>query len=283
MFCLYLNYGLAQDLKINLQHITTEQKMLKGSIDDKYDISVYLKYYKLSDDNLAIYSVKGWYYYDKVKKKIPLVGVYDGALTLFSTKGKDRQDKILDFDYGGTTYEVLDTIQSIKDYDEKFVYSVDDASAGEWTDGKKKLKLKFYTNDVSVSNGGEFLNINYKKGEFGISLSDILQSQSGFDLIGYNKTQNEIRILLTYEYNSRPNVQGMCGAGQEIGYVILIYDLNFNLINIEDLETESCLNGIYSEEIKSNLKNIKKLKITDDNNKSKIVTIDEKLIQIKTE
>ena len=282
-FIFFFNFIIAQDLKIDIQDIRTEDKIFSGMINNKYNISIYLKYYKLSEDNLGIYSVKGWYYYNKIKKKIPLVGVYDGSLNLFYFTNKQKQEKILDLDFKGSTWQVLDTIKVINDFNEKIVYSENDSSNNFWTDGKKKLNLDLYTNDNEVTKEYQILNISYKKEYKTINLSDIISYHKNFQLVNYVKDKERISILLKYNYNSRNNVQGMCGAGQEIGYLILIYSLNFELVNFEEIEIESCLNNVYSEEISNDLKDIKKLKITNSDNKSSIVTIDEKTIEFKIE
>jgi hypothetical protein len=278
-FCLYLNAGLAQGFKIDLQDVQTEDKIFTGSIDEKYDITAYLKFHELSVDNMGVYSVKGWYYYDKGKKKIPLVGVYDGqGLTLFSFKAKENQDKVTEMEYSGSTGEILDSIKSMPGFDERF-----DTSTGEWSDGKKKLKFRFYDQDLDLYKNYQLLNITDNSETKSINLNEIIQYHSDFELVGYLKNQSGIRILLKYEHLSRLNIQGMCGAGYEIGYIILLYDKDLNLEKIEETEIESCLYDISNEEIKSNQKNIKKFEVNDRDDKSKIVTIDEKLIQIKIE
>ncbi len=289
--CFYLNVVFGQDFKINLQEIQTEDKTFSGIIDDKYQITAYLKYNQLSTDNLGVYSVQGWYYYDNVKKKIPLVGVYDGNnggnLILYSFKSKELIEKKLTFDYSGNTWEILDSIKAITDFDERF-----DTYDGQWTDGKKKLKFELYDKDYDVLKNYQLLNITDKTDSRiqelsnqtkNINLNAVIRYHYAFELIGYLKKQSETRILLKYEHLSRANIQGMCGAGYEIGYIILVYDEAYNLLQSQETQIESCLDNISNEEIKSTVKKIKKFKITDNDNKSKIITIDEKSIEIKTE
>jgi hypothetical protein len=278
--CLYLNAGFAQGFKVDLQEVQTLDKVFTGSIDEKYDITAYLKFHDLSIDNLGIYSVKGWYYYNKVQKKIPLVGVYDGqGLTLFSFKLKENRDKVTGMEYSGSVWDVLDSIKTMPGFDERF-----DTFTGEWTDGKKKLKFKFYDPDLDIYKNYQLLNLTDNSETKSVNLNEIIQYHSDFELAGYLKNQSGIRILLKYEHLSRLNVQGMCGAGMEIGYIILVYDKDLNLEKIEETPIESCLYNISYEEIKSNQKSIKKLEITNDSDeKTKIVTIDEQLIQIKIE
>lgn len=280
---LCFNAAFAQDLKMTLQDVRTEDKMFSGMIDDKYEISVYLKYHELSPDNLGIYSVKGWYYYEKVKKKIPLVGVYDGQLTLFALKSTKLKDKVLTFDYPGMTWAILDSVKAITDFDEKLVFSDEDKSVNQWTDGKKKLKLDLYASDYQIHKEYQLLNISSGNKLKSINLNEVIRYHYGFELSGYKKTESTLWIMLKYEHGSRFNVQGMCGAGMEIGYIILSYDKDYNLLSSEETQIESCLDNIANDEIKTNQKSIKKYKVSDKNEKTKTITVDEKLIRITTE
>ena len=276
----------AQTLKVELQNIRTEEKVLTGSINEKYSITMYLKFYNSSEDHMRIYSVKGWYYYDNIKKKIPLVGIYDGTLTLYSFKTKEQQNQILNFDSKGTVWQKLDTLKNLTGFDEKFSYSESDKSTNEWNDGKKKLKLNFYNHDISLLKEYQLLNIKSTKISRNIDLSNLGFYDRDFELINFTSSPAGTKILLKFDYTSKFNIQGMCGAGSEIGYTILNYDSDFNLIDTQRAELESCLNNVYYEQMKSDVKHIKKFKLSEDGSNTKIakaITINEKLIEIKTE
>ncbi|MCV9927748.1 hypothetical protein OIU83_08805 [Flavobacterium sp. LS1R49] len=276
----------AQNLKIELQNIRTEEKVMTGSIDGKYPISVYLNFYNSSEDHMRIYSVKGWYYYENIKKKIPLVGIYDGGLTLYSFKTKEQQNQVLNFESKGTIWEKIDILKNLTGFDEKFSYSEDDKSGNEWTDGKKKLKLELFNQDISILKEYQLLNIKNPKINKNINLTDLGIYDRDFELVNFTNTATGTKILLKFDYNSRFNIQGMCGAGSEAGYTILNYDSNFSLITIQRAEIESCLNNVYYEEIKNDVKYIKKFKLSENGSDTKIaktITINEKLIEIKTE
>jgi hypothetical protein len=273
----------AQSLKIELQDIRTEEKVLTGTIDGKYPISVYLNFYNPSEDHMRIYSVKGWYYYENIKKKIPLSGIYDGELTLYSFKTKEQQNQVLNFESKGTVWQKLDILKNLSGFDEKFNYSEKDKLTNEWTDGKKKLKLDFYSDNTSILEEYQLLNIKSPKINKNINLSELGIYDRNFELINFANNPTGTKILLKFDYNSRFNIQGMCGAGSEVGYTILNYDSNFNLIDIQRAETESCLNNVYYEEVKNNIKHIKKFKLSDNGSNAKTITINEKLIEIKKE
>lgn len=283
----YFNSAVCQNFTAQLQEVQTEDRLFSGSIDQKYDFTMYLHYNSMSMDNLGIYSVKGWYYYENVKKKIPLVGIYNGNdggnLVLYSFRSKEKQDKILEFDYMGSTWKVLDSINALTDFDEKF-----DTSNKEWSDGKKKLKFDFYSRDYDVLDNYQLLTIVDKTAKSqdeatkNINLNAIIRYHYGFELVSYLKKPSELKVLLRYEHLSRANIQGMCGAGYEIGYIILTFDSQFHLLDNQTLEIESCLDTLSNTELKSDSENIIKLKITDGNDMSKTVTIDKKSIEIKT-
>jgi hypothetical protein len=65
--------------------------------------------------------------------------------------------------------------------------------------------------------------------------------------VGLHSSKTENRVLLQYDYTSKPYSQGMCGAGMEQGYVTLRFDGAYNLVSFEDVQTESCLYNIFSE------------------------------------
>ncbi|PJJ10296.1 hypothetical protein CLU83_3698 [Flavobacterium sp. 1] len=58
----------SQQKNISIESFRTNDRIFYGSIDDKYDITIYLKVENFSEDHLYVFSVKGWYYYNKVKK-----------------------------------------------------------------------------------------------------------------------------------------------------------------------------------------------------------------------
>ncbi len=151
----------AQNKNISIEKVVVNDKLLTGTIDDKYKISIYLKFYASSGDDSQIYSVKGWYYYDKVKKKIPLVGIYYGDLTLYVFKTKEQQDKVLNFKTNSNRFwEGMEELQNLQGYTEKFNFSCHDKkNAGEWTNSNKKLNLRINNSSISIFNETEYLKI----------------------------------------------------------------------------------------------------------------------------
>lgn len=274
-----------QDVKVSLDKITTDEKLFTGRIDGQYEITLYLKFHEFSPEHGRIYSLSGWYYYDKIKTKIPLVGIYDGTLTLYVFKSKEKQDTVLNFKKEGKGFwNDLQDLKNMEGFDEKFIYSNDVSDIiGEWISGTKSLNLEIFGSDISVYNEAEYLKIQNSSVIKSVKIYDLGIFDREFTLVNYISSKNGTKILLKYDYLSNLFVNGMCGAGEEIGYIVLKYDNSFILTDKQRVEIESCYNGTYSEAIKGTNKDVKTYKVTDKDNKTKKVTINEKTVEVKIE
>ncbi len=281
IFSLFLNLCYSQKEKAEVIKTRTLEKMFSATINQKYSSTIYLKLINYSDEHSGIYSVKGWYYYDNIKTKIPLVGIFDGDLTLFNLKSKAEENKILNFktDEQGNLWDRIEALKKTQGFEEKFEFSlIDNKIDGKWYKGTNKLDVQMLDGNINIYKEYEFLQINNGNEFESINLYDLNLNVTNFDLINYSKTASQISVLLNYEYMSRPYIMGMCGAGQEFGYVVLTYDLEYNLIETEIIETESCLNQISSE---VDEKNENKITIYKDGNGAKTqILIDKKNAKI---
>lgn len=260
----------SQQYKINLEQIHTEDKVLYGTIDDKYEITIYLKYSASSEDHMAIYSVKGWYQYNNIKKHIPLVGIYDfsDGLTLYSLKDKSLEAKIADFDIPGDyVWKKIEYVKSISDFDEKFTIS-DNPANNKWTNNKKEFKLQIANlQDNSITNDFIFLKLDK---DTTINLADFQLGYTGMEIINYTTTKTEKKILLKYQEYGNPNIQGRCGAATDFGFIILSFDSDNNLNYKEIEEVENCRGDIYSEDIPSADKSLLQFKIIDSSEEKEV-------------
>lgn len=276
--------ALSQD--ISYEKITTEEKIFSGMIDDKYQISIYLKVFEMAEDMRYVHSVKGWYYYEKVKKKIPLVGVYDGGLTLYVFKSKEKEDSVLSFNsIEGNFWEKFDRVKNMSGYEEKFVFDdIEGIRPNEWKTPAKSLKLQIYDMDIRIRKEVEYLKVKQKEETKYINISELNIGYFDFELITYKKIDTNLKLLLRYECYPAGNVQGMCGAGVEIGYVTLNYDEGFNLIDLQQVQIESCYSNIYAEEEPFKNPDILIFKVENGSNETtQKVTVDKEVIQIKVE
>lgn len=280
LFLLFLSINcLAQNKTISLEKITTNDKLFTGRIDDKYEITLYLKKYQMAEDHLGVYSVKGWYYYDKYKKNIPLVGVQNPAtgLTLFALKDKKIEENILKLNYPGNIWDITDSIENISNYSEKFSISDSDES-NVWISNGKTSKLTVYnSSDLFLLEDYYFLNINNDK----INLSNFNLNYESLEIVATKKASKETRILFFYSQPGNHNLQGMCGGAVDSGYVILSFNDNNELLQLDELEIENCRMFQYSEELESDSKSVIKYKITSSSGEKEIVknvTIDKESV-----
>jgi len=252
--------------------VRTDERQFQGSINEKYEITVYLKYYQSSGEHMNVYSVKGWYYYNTIQKKIPLVGIYDGDLTLYSFKQKEKEDSILEFKYGETNlWSGLERLMNMAGYEEKMVYS---SETKEWSTSAKTLSMRLFTDDLSIERSTDYIKTIHNKEAKYIDLDEMGGYIEGCTLVNSIHTSTENSFLLKYEYGSNPYVQGRCGAGTEEGYIVLKYDGSYNFLSVQNAELYSCYNDIYNETVKSTNPDQLCFKVHASEDKISTVTID---------
>ncbi len=259
----------AQNKNISLEKITTTDKMFSGRIDDKYEITIYLKKYQMAEDHLGVFSVRGWYYYDKYKKNIPLVGMQNPAtgLTLYVLKDKKIEENILKLNYSGNIWDITDSIENISNYSEKFIISDSDEN-NVWISNNKTSKLAIFNlNNLFLLEDYYFLKLNNDK----INLSNFNLNYENLEIVSSKKINKETRILFFYSQPGNHNLQGMCGGATDSGYIILSFNDKNELLLLDELEIENCRMFQYSEELVSNSKTVIKYKITTSSEEKEIV------------
>lgn len=238
MFVLLSIGSYAQQSYPYVQSITTNEKVLKGRID-KYPITIYVQYHKHSNYHAAVFSVKGWYYYDKVKTKIPLVGLSSyNKLVLYHFDDASKSNELLDFETMKANHmEDMKYYSNLEGYKEKFTINDE---ANSWSNNQKTLNVHFDRNDLKVVSNQEYLWLTADKAfdlhQFGI-----------WDWNFKLTSHKDNRYLLEFEHPSRLNVMGMCGAGSEKGFLYLAFDDNNMLLQYEEFITESCNEGLSVE------------------------------------
>tara|TARA_Y100000782_G_scaffold115436_1_gene158404 strand:+ start:7052 stop:7636 length:585 start_codon:yes stop_codon:yes gene_type:complete len=145
----------AQDEYPKVEKIVVTDKLFHGQID-KYSITMYLKFEQYSNYHSGVYSVKGWYYYDKVKTKIPLTGLYDyPELFIYQFNDTNKSNELLHFlEMKENHWEDMKYYKNLIDYKEKFVLS---DSGNYWTDGSKTLNVSLTNDDLEIQTVSEFL------------------------------------------------------------------------------------------------------------------------------
>jgi len=245
-----------------------EYYLLKGKIDGKYSIEMFLtetwEFCGESDNNKwNARGIRGWYQYETVKKKFPLVGSmkYDAPeyfVRLYVPKNP------------------LDKIErkscEVKEYKEIFIAEkCCSMNEMKWRTADKDIFLpvnleeihsfSWATNSVVILeiSGLEFTEINLA------SLTGIEHIQY-IDILSEKEIENKFYAIVQFGHMTNPgsNGSGHCGAGYErfLGYIEVNHSLE--LEKFEYFQTESCLRyipeGLYSFDEKNPEKGIKENK-----------------------
>jgi hypothetical protein len=235
----------AQEKYPRVEKIVVQDKLFNGQID-KYPITIYLKYNQISNYHAGVYSVEGWYYYDKVKTKIPLTGLYNyPKLTLYHFNDTTKSNELLSFQEMKTNHwQDMEYYEDLKNYKEKFVFS---DSGNFWLNESKNLKVNLTQDDLSILSVNEYL---------------LFDSTTAFDLHNFGGwtwnfelvANKEGKYILRYEHGSRLYAMSMCGAGLEKGFLILEFNPDNSLVYSEEFVYESC-NGSISTEGQNEISN----------------------------
>lgn len=269
----------AQEKKIYIEDFTINDQIIHGVIDGKYPVTMYLKFEEYSPENWLFYSITGWYYYDNIKKKIPLVGIYSGGLTLYSFTDQSRADSIKHLvSPVANPWESVDELMGRSGFNEKFVFDYKDYQyIGTWENEQKQLNVSFSVSEINLDKAQEFLVIPVQNGDpKHIDLRQFGPMNNGYSIFASKHDASGSKVILKYEVSSTANPNGMCGAGFEIGYVLLSFDLKGTLSDYRLEDVESCLGNMWSETKEVPDSGGKKLicTVTDSEEKVRTVTID---------
>lgn len=265
--------------KIELKSVTDSSQTFKGEIGGNA-ITMELNFDGIVDCHQYQHFVKGWYYYDKYKKKVPLTGVYDLA-NLYLYNFGSQQNKSSKFLHENITNLQLvaktDSIAKVLKPKEIIILQSDYSNkkniSGNFYIENKMYPAELFTKDSRIYRLNNYLILpNNKK----INTYDFLNPAGGNKLISYASDKSGNRVLLYFKEVSNFNFCGMCGASDgEKGYRILNFTNNWNFKNYENFLIESCRENIYSTKITKN-KNSKVLQFNFDktNSPAYILTVD---------
>lgn len=242
---------LATDVSIKKTHYT--DRVFHGTIDSKYPITIYLMYAEDAPDHRFTHSVTGWYWYDNVKKKIPLVGVWDGDLTLYQFETSRERDSVARFISKSGEFpaywKILNEIKIKNNFLEKFVIlRAEGVEKSTWTNHKKTMSVQVYDQDLAVNRTTELLEVVNGDKVYTADVAQFTQYDRNYTLEEYRADGSDLRILLSFNYGSRGHVQTMCGAGNEKGFILLEYDVDMKLQFVKRELIESCNDRMYTDE-----------------------------------
>jgi hypothetical protein len=175
-------------------------------------------------------------------------------------------------------WEVMDDLSNRSGYLEKFDFGYEDYTyKGTWKNNQKELKVSLNTGDINLTGRNEFLVIPLAKNENKhLALEQFGPYYYGYSVFAEQADAAGCKVLLNYDIVSRPNPNGMCGAGSEIGFVLLTFDAKGNLTEYREEEVESCLGNVWSEMKEVPGTGGKKViyTVTDSEEKVRTVTVD---------
>lgn len=227
--------------------VGNEYYLLEGKIDNKYPITMYLEKtnnYCLDEyDNLIGGEIAGWYYYKKIKKKIPLIGILH----------RNNSSNYLELFVPNNPTESLDLKKcDFSDYKEKFIVKecclINEMlwqplkSAPFKTFKTSVLHLYSEKSDAFLSfeiGGVEMININ-------ISKKSKVNSIIDFRVLASKKIGNSFYAIIVFGEASRSNSggNGACSAGMEeyLGFIHINNKLEIQKFNFK--HARSCLKNL---------------------------------------
>lgn len=274
--------------EVSIKKIEFTDRVFKGTIDNNYPITIFLAYANDAPDHRFTHSVKGWYWYDNIKERIPLVGVWDGDLTLYQFQTSAQRDSVVNFKSKNTDnwhyWKILEEIKGKKNFLEKFVIqNSHGAEKSSWTNHKSSLSVQIYETDLQVRRTLETLEVVNGKKRYTTEMSQFTKYDRNFKLESFKVEGDELRILIRFDYGSKGHVQTMCGAGSETGFILLTYTLDINeLQSIKRELVESCNQGMYTVE-KSSVGRADFYNIEVENNNDRRLVIDNEAVTMRSE
>lgn len=267
----------ASNTDVQYKEIITTSRFFDGKIGESSAIQLYLQFENYSLENSEIYSVSGYYTYEKYNLPIAVVGLYDGTLTLYVFNEKGRGDSLVNFIYNLNHFETIDYCQTLTGFKEKLVF---DGNSGTWTDGKKVLPFNIYETDLAVYQKHEYLIINGDDQQWQLDLRDINGTDKNFELVSYCNENQQVNILLKFNYPSNNYVNGRCGAGIEAGYLFLQFDEPSLWVTNNRYLLESCYEDIYTDSLTEFASNVYTAVISTGTGEQRTITINKNNCQI---
>lgn len=240
LFCFFLATAasFSQNNEPTISNVYYDEYNGKAILQDEqgrnYPITIHMSLFSRST-NFYAFSVKGWYYYDRFKTKIPLVGILDNnGLVLFHFENEAKSNEILFVnDNSWNDWEWTEFIEKRKrmsGFKEKF-----DFSSETWLSGSKSLKL-IMSNNHELTKHEEYLKLDSKDS----LLLPLYHWQ--YEILA--RDQN--KFLIKYSHpSSEDQLDGWCHLGWEEGFLEVKVRDDFT-IESRDFLIESCIKSVYT-------------------------------------
>ena len=194
--------------------------------------------------------VYGWYSYDNIGKKIPLVGhvcyadMCENSMKLFVPENIfnysfDENCDVINAREAFTTPQGKSAMTWQIAEKERLSVELNVKEEFTW---ETKAYLEVFVNNI------EMVSINFSE----IAKNDYIES---IEVIAEKVVNNNLHLIIRYSHQSNPGSfgGGNCGAGIEefISYVKI--DENFNPLNFHEIQSSSCIYNIYDKETEYDL------------------------------
>lgn len=256
-------------------------RTFKGKIGDS-KITLIIESKGIIDCNDLDVFLEGWMIYDKIGKKIPLVGYVIGCELKLYNYG-EKHTSILKNLKQKSNNENINILYSKAPFE--FAISFDKCNAGSkklsecrgvLTFKTKAIEMILETNSLNVDRHFESYKLPNNKT---IDLMDLLSGYGGNAFYALKEDKTENRVIFSFESISNHNACGMCGASEgEKGYRIIYFDKEWKVKNTKEYLIESCLSNIYGTKTLKETSALIEYKITNEEmsegGKSYILVID---------
>ena len=276
---LYFQISSGQSLQVssNIEH--EGEIFLKGKIDDTYKISMELNIggvcgfeeYASQWRNRKVY---GWYYYDNVKAKIPLIGYFNGS---DGFKNRDSGDIYKYLELFVPENYLTDTINKSScfpdNYSERF-YNRNSLNFNSmiWNKNGQELPVRMeIIHDRNLESKAELILCFLDKELARINISELatLKYIEGLDPIDVKDLNSRIHLTFTFYERTIPGGSGggQCGAGLEqfIGYLKLKKDWKVEKFEYKQIHSCCCLSRVEKYKIEKGKPEMGLIKIDDKN------------------
>lgn len=249
--------------------INTTERILDGDIGDKLPITVYVKAVQRSENVGYVFSVSGWYKYDKVGIPIPFAGIWGSGVHLFVSKDKELLKDIEDFKIKKGTeskrldhflYKLEELTKDNSKITERFHLEFEEHRiSGRWKSRSKDLWVALNSSSSTLYNTTNYLKLP-NGSYFDLSNLDV-PSRTNFTIEA--AVNNGRNIILGYSYHANLNYGGRCGGGTNSGKIALAFDKDFKLVSTTKAEFEDCYRELTVDDLTKISEQITEYKIED--------------------
>lgn len=232
-------------LRLSIENKPTTTLDLKGKIGNA-PITIHLEHVENFYENSVLYTLKGWYHYDKYQQRIPLVGYRDySEIVLYATDDDASKQLILDADI--MPHRKADYTLSMQ---ERLVLNINQKQ-GTWEgngkslpvtlalDGDLEIYVNHYTMLLKTTNGEVW-------GAYPLDTWSALTYSHELELIAQQTDTAPAVLLIRLVHMGNSNVQGRCGAAEDEGFMRI--ELSQDAILADTTHYVSrCIDGRYME------------------------------------